>query len=173
MLERVILPEAYKVYRDKTKKELQERFHASDFAHIRLKCTAFRKIFKACGCKSVTFVEEHYCCNGPEKPCWEDPYWAGLWKMSERKVRRCLFDRIREIRPYLQDPESIYYKDPNETPAPKPTPAPKAKSKKKSSSGSSSKDPYNVKEYSSAEDFYYWQEDDFIDYEDAEDYWLE
>ena len=108
MLERVILPEAYKVYRDKTKKELQERFHASDFAHIRLKCTAFRKIFKACGCKSVTFVEEHYCCNGPEKPCWEDPYWAGLWKMSERKVRRCLFDRIREIRPYLQDPERAF-----------------------------------------------------------------
>ena len=73
---------------------------------------------------------------------------------------------------YLQDPQSKYYKDPEE-PAVKTTPAPTAKPTYRPSSGSSSKDPYNVQEYSSAEDFYYWQRDDFIDYEDAEEYWLE
>ena len=28
--------------------------------------------------------------------------------MSERKARRYLFDTIREIRPYLQDPERVF-----------------------------------------------------------------
>ena len=34
-----------------------------------------------------------------------------------------------------------------------------------------SSDPYHVEEYSSPEDFYYWEEDNFVDYEEAEDYW--
>ena len=32
-------------------------------------------------------------------------------------------------------------------------------------------DPYDVGEYADAEEFYYWHEDDFADYEDAEDYY--
>ena len=73
---------------------------------------------------------------------------------------------------YLRDPQSKYYKDPEKA-ASKTTPTPSAKSAYKPSSGSSPQDPYNVQEYSSAEDFYYWQRDDFYDYEDAEEYWLE
>ncbi len=32
-------------------------------------------------------------------------------------------------------------------------------------------DPYDVCDYSDPQEFYYWHEDDFYDYEDAEDYW--
>ena len=52
-------------------------------------------------------------------------------------------------------------------------------SKKKSSGSSSSsskqssKDPYDAKSYYHPEDLYDWYEDDFWDYEDAEDYWDE
>lgn len=108
MVKSIYLPEEYKVYRDKTKKEYQERFHAHDFVHMRLKCTRGRNLLKVYGCKSVAYVEEHYCCYGPEQSCWEAPYWKGLWNMSERKVRRFLFEIIREKRPYLQDPERVF-----------------------------------------------------------------
>ena len=108
MVKSIYLPEEYKVYRDKTKKEYQERFHAHDFVHMRLKCTRWRNLLKVYGCKSVAYVEEHYCCYGPEQSCWEAPYWKGLWNMSERKVRRFLFEIIREKRPYLQDPERVF-----------------------------------------------------------------
>ena len=108
MIKDIFLPEEYKAYRDNTKKKYQERFHARDFVHMRLKCTRLRNLLKVYGCKAVKFVEEHYCCYGPEQSCWEDPYWKGLWRMSERKVRRYLFDTIREIRPYLQDPERVF-----------------------------------------------------------------
>ena len=108
MIKDILLPEEYKAYRDNTKKKYQERFHARDFVHMRLKCTRLRNLLKVYGCKAVKFVEEYYCCYGPEQYCWEDPYWKGLWNMSERKVRRCLFDTIREIRPYLQDPERVF-----------------------------------------------------------------
>lgn len=42
-----------------------------------------------------------------------------------------------------------------------------------SGKSSSKSDPYNAKDYGYADDFYdeYW--DDFYDYEDAEDYWME
>jgi hypothetical protein len=47
-----------------------------------------------------------------------------------------------------------------------------ASSVKKSSSGSSNKsDPYNASDYNNEEDFYYDHYDDFIDYEEAEDYY--
>ena len=39
------------------------------------------------------------------------------------------------------------------------------------SAASSAGDPFDAKSYCSAEDFYYDYPDDFIDYEDAEDYW--
>ena len=35
MVKSIYLPEEYKVYRDKTKKEYQERFHAHDCVHLR------------------------------------------------------------------------------------------------------------------------------------------
>lgn len=38
MVKSIYLPEEYKVYRDKTKKEYQERFHAHDFVHRLLMC---------------------------------------------------------------------------------------------------------------------------------------
>ncbi len=40
-----------------------------------------------------------------------------------------------------------------------------------SSSSSTKKDPYNASDYPDAEEFYYYHTDDFIDYEEAEDYW--
>ena len=36
-----------------------------------------------------------------------------------------------------------------------------------------STDPYNARDYAHPDDFYDWYEDDFWDYEDAEDYWDE
>ena len=49
--------------------------------------------------------------------------------------------------------------------------------KSKSSSGSNKKsydsDPYNIGEYADEHEFYYWNRDDFVDYEDAEDYYNE
>ena len=108
MIKTIFLPEEYKVYRDNSKKELQDRFRASDFVHIKLKSTDLRKIFKACRCRSVAYVEEHYCCNGSERSCWEAPYRKGLWKMSERQVRKNLLNIIRENKPYLQNPERVF-----------------------------------------------------------------
>ena len=109
MLKKAILPDEYKVYREKTKKDLQELFQASDFVHMKkLDCAILRRIFKVVGCKSVSYVQEHYDSDNPEQSCWEDPHWAGLWRMSEREVRNCLFDVIRGIKPYLQNPERVF-----------------------------------------------------------------
>ncbi|MCD7751523.1 MAG: hypothetical protein LUI10_07265 [Lachnospiraceae bacterium] len=44
-------------------------------------------------------------------------------------------------------------------------------SSSKSSSGSNSTDPYNASNYAHPDDFYYDHYDDFIDFEEAEDYW--
>lgn len=42
---------------------------------------------------------------------------------------------------------------------------------RKSSSSKSSSDPYNAKDYAHPDDFYYDHYDDFVDFEEAEDYW--
>ena len=34
-------------------------------------------------------------------------------------------------------------------------------------------DPYNAKDYATPEDFYYDHYDDFYDYDEAEEYWME
>lgn len=44
---------------------------------------------------------------------------------------------------------------------------------KSSSSAKQSSDPYDAKSYAQPEDFYYDNRDDFWDYEDAEDYFIE
>ena len=108
MLKRAILSKEYKIYREQTKKEIQERFHVSEFVHMKLNSTSLRRLFKEHDCKSQGYTESHYCCYGPEQSCWEDPCWAGLWGMTEQKVRKHLFDRIRELRPYLQNPERVF-----------------------------------------------------------------
>ena len=50
---------------------------------------------------------------------------------------------------------------------------PKSSTKKSSSSSKKSTDPYHANDYTHPDDFYDWYEDDFWDYEDAEDYWEE
>ncbi len=55
-------------------------------------------------------------------------------------------------------------KDPDITQKPAPTSSPRPTSKPAS-------DPYNAGDYAYPDDFYDDHEDDFGDYEDAEDYW--
>lgn len=47
----------------------------------------------------------------------------------------------------------------------------KEKEESKNQYSSGCDDEYNACEYSDAYDFYYWNEDFFIDFEEAEEYW--
>lgn len=66
---------------------------------------------------------------------------------------------------------------PSPTPTPKPTatPRPTATPKRTTTTPkpTTDSDPYNARDYSHPDDFYYDYYDDFWDYEDAEDYWEE
>lgn len=61
-------------------------------------------------------------------------------------------------------------KKPSSTPEPTPTPTPKSSS---SQNNSSSSDPYEKDKYSDPEEFYYYHQDDFYDYEEAEEYFYD
>ena len=67
---------------------------------------------------------------------------------------RCVKGRVTEVWDHRSDPVVPY------------TPKKNTKSK-------SDDDPYDVNDYSNAEDFYYDHYDDFFDYYDAEDYYNE
>ena len=58
---------------------------------------------------------------------------------------------------------------PTSTPTPRPVTTPRPTAKPKATSKPS--DPFNAKDYSHPDDFYYDYYDDFWDFEDAEDYW--
>ena len=58
---------------------------------------------------------------------------------------------------------------PTPTPTPRPVTTPRPTAKPKATSKPS--DPFNAKDYSHPDDFYYDYYDDFWDFEDAEDYW--
>lgn len=53
----------------------------------------------------------------------------------------------------------------------KSTSSSKSTTSRKSSSSKSSSDPYNARDYAHPDDFYYDHYDDFVDFEEAEDYW--
>jgi len=67
----------------------------------------------------------------------------------------------------------IDYEAAQSTPRPTARPTPQPTKKPSTSSGRSYADPYNARDYSDPDDFYFDYYDDFFDYEDAEDYWYE
>lgn len=83
--------------------------------------------------------------------------------------QQLLEDNRKQVEELKKDPNSSFYSNKNQSNSSSSysfTPY-------KSPSKKDDDDPYNAKDYSNEEDFYYDNYDDFFDYEDAEDYYNE
>ena len=107
----VSLSEECKRYLDAEKEEIIRTWRpVSMFHHMKLSKTALCRMLKQHGCKNLGYSIASYCCYGMGRCCWIDSSDDGwLDDTSTRAMFKAIRESIRDMRPYLKNPERVFW----------------------------------------------------------------
>ena len=106
----IALPEECKGYMDATKEQMRNWWHISRFHHMKLNKKVLGKMMKRYGCKELGYGIDWYDGEGLGQCCGtESSDDVGDDDTSVRTILRIVKHTIREMRPYLKNPERVFW----------------------------------------------------------------